>query len=416
MGENMTGWRTALVAACCLGLACTAPPRWRADDKPSERDTALLFTEQGAAGVFREMYASEIPRIPVRSHLRPCCAFGAQLRVKLGPLPIPGYCLGNVFGPGDLGKHVYDSGVVQIGSRVDETGLVHSERNGLVYTCRGGFIDTAHVRDYADWAIFLATSMARNLEVGLELPLPDEGGRRLVRLQPVDPATVERVGRRAIAIELGQWLAFQLSVWHEIATWFGWSSMSAFPEKVSAFSPEDLYSNLIGARIAAAIASQRTARDESLYNRSVDEWLDRVLSYLGAVPADVGKEAMLSVDGLWWNSAARLPNPALVLHRNISVGAVVTPWLVPPGRMGPELIARCGSPPEALPIANPERMEGPPFSHRASLVIEVSEELAGQEPFRGLGGRVTDRDFAAILEAIRAQNRAEFGDGADRPG
>ncbi len=221
---------------------------------------------------------------------------------------------------------------------------------------------------------------------------------------------------RAIAIELGQWLAFQLSVWHEIATWFGWSSMSAFPEKVSSFSPEDLYSNLIGVRIAAAIASQRTARDESLYNRSVDEWLDRILSHLGAVPADVGSEAMRSVDGLWWDSTARLPDPRLVLRRNMGVGAVVTPWLVPPDRMGPALVEQCGSQPKALPMANPERLAGPDFSDRASLLIELSEELAHQEPFRSLGGRITERDFPAILKAIRAQNRAEFGAGADRPG
>lgn len=404
-----------VVAVCCLALACAAPPRWRADDQPSDRDTALLFTEQGAAGTFREMHASEIPRIPVRANLRPCCAFGAQLRAKIGPVPIPGYCIGNMLGPGDLGGHVYDSGVVQVGSRVDEEGLVHSESNGLVYTCRGGFIDTAHVRDYADWAIFLATSIARNLETGLDLSLPDEGGQRRVIVQPFDPATVERVGRRAIAIELGQWLAFQLSVWHEIATWYGWSTLGAFPEKVSAFSPEDLYSNLIGARIAAAIASQRTARDESLYNRSVDEWLDRVLDHLGAVPADIGREAMTSVDGLWWDSARRLPDPALVLRRNVGAGAVVSPWLVPAGRMGPELRQSCGSHPVALPIANPDSIEGESFADRASLMIQVSSELAGREPFRSLGGRVTDRDFAAILETIREQNRAEFGSSANRP-
>ncbi len=401
--------------ACSLALACASPPRWRADDKPNELDTAFLFTERGASGLFREMRASEIPVIPVRSHLRPCCAFGAQLRAKLGPVPIPRYCIGNVLGPRDLGEHVYDSGVVQIGSRVDEGGLVHSERNGLVYTCRGGFIDIAHVRDYADWAIFLATSVARNLEAGLDMPLPDEAGLRRVRVQPFEPEIVERVGRRAIAIELGQWLAFQLSIWHEIATWFGWATISAFPEKVSAFSPEDLYSNLIGVRIAAAIASQRTARDEPLYNRSVDEWLNRVLAYLGAVPADVGRDAMRSVDGLWWDSTARLPDPALVLRRNLSVDSSLSPWLVPAGRMSAELVRSCGGAPEALPIANPDSIGGQPFSDRASLVIEVSEELAGQQPFRSLGGRLSERDFAAILEFIRVRNRAEFGTGANRP-
>ncbi len=408
--------RVLWVGLCCLALACATPPRWRSADKPDERDAALLFTARGAAGVFREMYASEIPWIPIRSHLRPCCAFGAELRARLGPLPIPGYVIGNVIGPDDLGGHVYDSGVVQIGSRIDEQGLVHSERNGLVYTCRGGFIDTAHVRDYADWAIFLTTTVARNLEAGLDMPLPDEGGLRRVVVGPFAPETIRREGRAEIAIRLGQWLAFQLSVWHEIATWFGWSSLSAFPEKVSAFSPEDLYSNLIGARIAAAIASQRTARDESLYNRSVDEWLERILHYLGAVPKDVGEEAMASVDGLWWDSSVRLPDPGLVLRRNLQVGDLLTPWLVPTGRMGPKLRARCGDQPQPTPIARPDSVAGTPFADRATLAIQVSRRLAGQPPFDALGERVTERDFTAILAAIREQNRAEFGADADRPG
>ena len=54
------GRRTALAGAVfCVALASAAPPRWRADDQPSERDTAQHFTERGAAGTFREMHASQ---------------------------------------------------------------------------------------------------------------------------------------------------------------------------------------------------------------------------------------------------------------------------------------------------------------------------------------------------------------------
>ena len=71
-------------------------------------------------------------------------------------------------------------------------------------------------------------------------------------IKPVDPEIVAAHGRRAVAVPLAQWIAFQLSTWHEIATWFGWSALSIFPEEASAFSPEDLYSNLLGIRIAGA--------------------------------------------------------------------------------------------------------------------------------------------------------------------
>lgn len=405
----------AFALALALALACATPPRWRADDDPTLSDAAQLFSAGGADGAFRELNVGEIPEIPVRTRLRPCCALGDQLEASLGPVPIPGYAVGNIRGRAELGRHYYDNGVVQLGSRPDAEGFVHSEENGLVYTCHGGFIDTAHVRDYADWTIFLAAAIARHLERGLDLELPDEGGRRRVVVAPVDARTIERRGRRALSIQLAQWLAFQLSLWHEIATWYGWSSVEGFPEKVSAFSPEDLYSNLLGARIAAAIASQRTARDELLYNRSVDQWFDRTLEYLGAVDVETGREAVASVDGLWWDSQRRLPDPALLMRRQIDAGPTQIPWLVPEDRAGPRLIAACGPYPEPFAIANPDRLDGAATSSMARLEIQVSEDLAAHEPFVELGRTISDRDFAVILEAIREQNRAAFGPESDRP-
>jgi len=365
--------------------------------------------------MFREMSASEIPIVPVRSHLRPCCAFGGRLRVTLGPIPIPGYCIGNVTGPDEIGHHIYDSGVFDQGSKEDpDDGLSSNEENGLVYTCRGGFIDTAHVRDYADWTIFLATNIARSLETGLELDLPDEAGKRHVSVLPFPRDVIERIGRRSIAIRIGQWLAFQLSVWHEAATWFGWSSVAAFPEKVSAFSPEDLYSNIIGTRIAVAIASQRTARDELIYNRSADHWFSRILTHLGAVSGELGEQAMDAVDGLWWDSKKRLPDPTLVLKRNLAVGSTLTPWLVPPERMPPDLIAACGKTPDPLPITSPDNIDGRPFSEIAAISIEVSTKLARLEPFLRLNGKVGNKDFPLIIEVTGAQIRDAYGPRADQ--
>lgn len=41
-------------------------------------------------------------------------------------------------------------------------------------------------------------------------------------------------------------IAYDLSVWHEIATWYGVSSVPLVSEQFSSFSPEDVYSNLLG--------------------------------------------------------------------------------------------------------------------------------------------------------------------------
>jgi hypothetical protein len=83
--------------------------------------------------------------------------------------------------------------------------------------------------------------------------------------------------------------------------------------------------------------------------------------------------------------------------------------------MGPKLTQSCGSHPDPLAIANPDSVGGEHFTDRATLVIEVSRELAALEPFRSRGGRVSQRDFGAILETLREQNRAEFGSSANRP-
>lgn len=366
-------------------------------------------------GAPRDPYADEVCEIPMRRNMRPCCAFGAQLQVRVGPVPIPLYFVGNLVDRRGLRHHVYDSGNTTLGSRGAGPEIMHSEGNGLVYSCRGGFIDVAHVRDYADTALYTITSVARLLETGGEITLPDEGARVSVSLRPVDAETLSQFGRWAIAIPLGQWLAFQSSLWHEIATWFGWSTFTLFPEKVSAFSPDDLYSNLIGARIAAAVVSQRGARDEFAYNRNVARWVDRTLAHLATVPVAAAEEAMRAVDGSWWDSNKRIPDVSLVLRRSFESGEVLRPWLVPSSKFGPHLRAACGPDPQPLPLANPSEMSGIEFAAQASLVIELPEELARQEPFVKLGRRITQKDFPAIVEYIRNENRRMFGPKADQP-
>lgn len=412
--------RRARVGVVAAGLAlvvaaCTAQPRWNVVDDPFERNAADLFRAEGGAGASRDPRIDEIPEVPMRVNMRPCCAFGAQLQVRVGPIPVPFYFVGNMVDRRRIRHHIYDSGNATFGSRGVGPEILHSESNGLAYSCGGGFIDIAHVRDYADTALYIITRVARQLEEGGTIPLPEEGASIHIELQPLDARTIHNHGRWAISIALGQWLAFQSSIWHEIATWFGWSTFALFPEKVSAFSPDDLYSNLLGARIAAAVVSQRGAREEFVYNRSVDRWLDRTLAYLATVPTDAAEEAMRAVDGIWWDSTKRIPDVSLVLRRSFEVGPVVHPWLVPPSAFGPRLRAACGDDPRPLPIANPSSMSGVDFATQAALVIELPEELAAREPFARLGRRITQKDFPVLLDFIRRENRRMFGPLADRP-
>jgi hypothetical protein len=410
------GW-LVLIPMGLVGLACASPQRWEVREQPSKSEAGLLLQEADPQAVRREYFSSEVPRIPVRERLRPCCAFGSDIGAKLGPIPIPGYTIPNIIGIDDLGPHTYDSGYVHTPRDGVPEMALNRENNGLVYTCRGGFVDTAHVRDYVDWAMFVATEIGRGLlaEEATEIALPDEGGKRRILVAELSPELVRQIGPRRLTVWLAEWITWKMSIWHEIATWFGFASVPGFSEQASAFSPEDLYSNAIGVRLLPALSYHRAERSEYGFNGSVGQWLRQVLEFLGPVPRDAGVEAAAAVDKLWWDSDARVPDKALVLRRNMDFEGSVVPWLVPVSRMPASLREACGADPQPHKLGAPDSYAGVTFGDWVTLEIEVDDTLATQSPFTEIGRTVTQRDFPGIVAAIREQNRAEFGDNADRP-
>jgi hypothetical protein len=210
-----------------------------------------------------------------------------------------------------------------------------------------------------------------------------------------------------------------MSIWHEIATWYGWESVPGFSERASAFSPEDLYSNMLGTRLMLAVVQKREARSESEYNRAVDAWLARSLELLGAVPSELGGEVAEAVDGLWWDSTKRVPDPGLVQRRNFAIGDPIRPWIAPESALAepvrPRLAAACGEDRSPVVFPNPGTVRGIALGDYVTLEIEVDESLAKQEPFATRGPRLTERDFPEIVAAVRAQALAEFGPNAAGP-
>jgi hypothetical protein len=407
--------RGLLVLLLVVAAGCVRAPRWRGNDKPQMTDIEATLTATSYADLERALAAGEIPDVPMRARLRPCCAFGADLGAKVGPVPVPGYRIGNILGPEDVGPHTFDSGVLRVRRAEQEAVLLNNERNGLVYTCRGGFIDTAHVRDYADWGIFLGTESARSLEGGTSIDLPPEGGNRRIVTKPIPDELIDRFGRERIGAAMSETITFQLSIWHEVATWFGWASVPGFSERASAFSPEDLYSNLLGIKLCRALARRRSGRDENLYNASTTRWMAQGIEFLQPVPEEVARDAMRAVDGVWWDSSTRLPDPRLVLRRSFEYQDPVMPWLVPDSLAPDSLLEHCGSSARPLPLVYATEAQGLQIDDFVTLEIEVDDNLAAQEPFLSMGRRVTHRDFPAIIDVVKAQNIAEFGPNADRP-
>ena len=396
----------ALLVSPAVG--CLRAAAWRGDPTTAPGDRAAHAEGEQAVDL----------DVPPPSSLRPCCAFGDEHHVEIGSVPVPGVELENVVSVPDLGQHQYDNGASPWGSD-DERPVYASEQNGLLYTCRGGFIDTAHVRDYADWTVFVAAQVGPRLASGGELALPDEGGRRLVRVGAVPGDAVARIGGRRLLTALAQWTAFQLSVWHEIATWYGWSSSSVFPETASAFSPEDLYSNLLGVTIAGQILRAEHAGSEADYNESVDVWLRSTLEWLGVVSPETTRAILDALDGRWWDSTRRLPEKELVVRRNVDLAMPLAPWRLP-ARVGPEplrleLARRCSSGARVERLALPGTLGGLRIADVVTLVVRPEDAVAERLPVARPGGEITQADFPAIAEAIRAEIVAEFGPGATTP-
>jgi Protein of unknown function (DUF4056) len=349
--------------------------------------------------------------------LRPCCAFGSGLTVRVGYLPIAGLRLDNVVEADELGHHKYNSGLVSLKNEPSNA-FISPEKNGLVYTCRGGFIDTAHVRDYADWMAYLVVRIRDLMDEGGTIVLPNEGGYRYVHVGAIKSSFVDRVGPQELAIHLAQWTAIHLAIWHETATWYGWSSWGAFPETASAFSPEDLYSNLVGILLASELIRAGLASYEAQYDAAMDVAMPEVLRRLGAAPAAVTHAAIHAVDGRWWDSHRPLPDKEVLLRRNFDIGPHIRPWQppLPPGE--DERIVRdfCDGDRGLLSLRYPTTIRGEPLHYMVRLEVYPDAKLY---PHLGIykpdGIWVSQEEFPAIVRRAQLENRNEFGDDGDRP-
>ncbi len=167
-----------------------------------------------------------MPPQPLPKGLRPCCAFGYNLHAALWGISVPLYQLDNVVEAERLGQHQYNDNM--LAGLENLTGLSR-ENNGILYTTRGGFIDTAHVRDTADMTVYLFSQLLPKLGQPFTLDLDSELAQRRMVFNaftpPSDPAE-----RYTLAAWLAAHLAFQVAEWHEIAQWYGFESVPGFSE------------------------------------------------------------------------------------------------------------------------------------------------------------------------------------------
>lgn len=234
--------------------------------------------------------------------IRTCCSFGTEMQL----FAIPGVKLTETTSIEKIGPHHY------LGDA--------SEENGIIYSRRGGFIDMAHLRDQSDWTAYLYTQLVENKKQGtLSLILGHEGGEKTLNV--IIPSNLNNPD----LIHLAGKIAYDLSVWHEIATWFGASSIPFVPERYSSFSIEDPYSNLLGVTIGI-----QALQSELPYEQAVTQIIKKYLKDLDAVSNEAETFlAMEAVRDIWWTRDKKLPSSKVLLQRQLQVYPCLKPWLVP---------------------------------------------------------------------------------------
>jgi hypothetical protein len=271
-----------------------------------------------------------------------------------------------------LGNHQY------LGSK--------EERNGILYSRRGGFLDIGHLRDYVDWTAYLYNMEKKSQKEGeLLVHLSFEAGEKSLVIK-IPPAEKEED-----LINLAGKIAYDLSTWHEITSWFGAKDVPLVSERFSSFSVEDAFSNLLGTKIAA-----QAIMSDLPYDQAVTEIIKKTLSDLEAVSCEEETiRAYEAVRDIWWTRSKPLPSNKIMIQRNLGVYPSITPMIIP----GWESKTK-----DPLKLTAFETtIDGIPFSEFYTLSFKVNHYIPVKKIFPGRTGKlVTQKDFPEIIDYIAA--------------
>jgi len=334
-----------------------------------------------------------------------------DLRVEVLNVEVPLFAVGNVIETQDLTSHVYDL--------PDAT--LDSEVNGLIYTCRGGWIDTGHVRQNADQVLYIALTIAPHLATGAHVEWVGDGATTTIDVDPIPANILRREGALGVALVIAGWATYRTSIWHEVTTWYDFETIAGFSEKPSAFSPEDLYSNVLGIRLAMGAIDAHDFGSTEIYQETIAAYINGALDRLEAQPTAISRAIMAGLDQSWWDSSRRLPENLLVTHRGFPPrGNEVHPWRAEDAlEQAPARVALqaawtegCG-PTRARPLAIPDDVGG----LSAAQVTHLSWMPEGWAATSFPGGvrRVDERELDELTRGVHEAMIPVFGEGFDAP-
>ncbi|ABZ78512.1 conserved hypothetical protein [Shewanella halifaxensis HAW-EB4] len=309
-------------------LSACGSSDWQVRALPSEVAIGAALDNEPDINLLHAIELQELPLVHIPKAVRPCCAFGNAQKVTIGPVPVPFFRYANTLAVDRVGPHAYEAGTFSY-QKDAPNGSRGTENNGQMYTLQGGFIDLAHVRDTADNAIALFYRVYPKLGQLQTIKLPDEIGPRTIELSEFDTKHLTARQRWEVAAAIAVRQAYFMAEAHEVAQWHGYRSWAPWSETVSAYSPEDLYSNMLGAKIALALINNNLAMNKELYNQHMTQWLLATLNWLEPVSIEQTNALFDVIDGHWWDSQQPLPSKFMLLKRHYKLGDKQSPYLVP---------------------------------------------------------------------------------------
>ncbi len=303
--------------------------------------------------------------------IRACCAFGANMKL----VGLPFIKINHITSLAELGQHKYMSG--------------KSEGNGLIYTQNGGFIDIGHLRDQTDWTYYLYHYIIDKRGKGKVVQkLGNEAGKKTLTLSiPKDFDSLN-------CLLLAGKITYDLSLWHELSTWFGASTIPMMPERYSSFSVEDVYSNLLGVLIGIEAIKSKQA-----FNEAITNILLKTLNNLNAVETEEETYSSLEeVKNIWWTNEKRIPNKRVLLKYDTDSYSTCSPWLIPSTTSNANPITL------HVPI---KTMQGTLLNNYYELSINLNYKLPITDIFPNKESKIiTQNDFEILLKWISNNNRS----------
>ena len=298
--------------------------------------------------------------LPASPGPRPCCLFAAPLPIFGDKLPIPPF-----FDPFDEAalKHHYGGG----------------DQYGLVYTCRGGFLDLGHLRDLIDITRYYYNALAipdRTFAPASEL------GSCIVK----EPLPTEPAANKNERIAIARSMAFAESVYHEIETYWQY----VFGAHQSSFSPEDLPSNWLG----TYVAEQALRDEEHDFDEAATIALKALLKQLGALDRNGTSIAFsrVMIIGRWIGND---PSKNSYLKRRNFTNM---PWLV--GSVP------CTSTtwPSTVSLVDTKRS-----AYEITFTVDPAKEKLLDDRAKQLGEKVKSSDFEFHVQHIADDAKTRYG-------